>query len=334
MMSHGTPLSFLEKLATWGSLALAGAVFLTVGWLAVEPDDPLGAVSLLARRGAWMMLLQSAGLAGVTATLATVLAGRRVTDVGTFAAAIGLAIVSLRGKTAEYLLVQGADRSATFTYGLGRELAVEALAWAVVVLVSACVSAWVMRWCYAGIADAEVMAAAERSDPSAPGGWMMAGWDLPLLRAVCGRGGCAPTPLVDGLKHALIVTGACVLAFNGLSAGMAPRAIQHGQVCFVVAAVVYTACYLAHRMVPVRSAAWSILAVMVFSVLGYLWASTRPAALGRPLIVPTSPYLSVLPIQFICVGTAAALATFWSAQRTTPRRASRTQPAADDARGA
>ena len=57
-MVHAPQLSLLEKTVTFISWALAGTIFLTVGWFALEPDDPLGAVTLLTREGALGVLVQ------------------------------------------------------------------------------------------------------------------------------------------------------------------------------------------------------------------------------------------------------------------------------------
>ena len=140
--------SLLEKVAALASWVLAGAIFLTVGWMAMEPDDPLGSVSALARADGILMLIQAAVLAAVCGGLATVIAGRRMADVGTLAAALGLALVSLRGATAEYLLVQGAEISDSFERGLALSFVLEALGWFLVMIVTIGVSALVTRWCF------------------------------------------------------------------------------------------------------------------------------------------------------------------------------------------
>ena len=129
-------LTLLDKTATFGSWLIAGAVFMTVGWIAMEPDDPQGAVSVLSRSGAAMMVVQAAALAAVTAGIATVIAGRRLADVGTFAAAVGLAVVSLRGATVTHLLLREAETSATFERSLAVKFAFETVGWFMVVIVA------------------------------------------------------------------------------------------------------------------------------------------------------------------------------------------------------
>jgi len=61
-------------------------------------------------------------------------------------------------------------------------------------------------------------------------------------------------------------------------------------------------------------------------VVAYIWAAFRPAAPDLPPTVPTSPFLRVLPIQFVSVGLATAVAMTWymydpfSAETDHPRR--------------
>ncbi|MGB2987458.1 MAG: hypothetical protein WBE26_16460 [Phycisphaerae bacterium] len=311
IMSERPQLSLLDRAATLSSWVLAAALFLTVGWFAMEPDDPLGPVSMLGRHGAPMMLIQAAALAGVVGGLATMIAGRRLADAGTFAAALGLAVVSLRGGTAECLLVQGADVSTSFERGLALKFALEAVGWLVVMCVALVVSVLVMRWCFKESDDpgpAPADAAPSRSRLSIT----PAGCDIPRFSS---RWFGVPldrqTPPADGVKHTIIATGVGLAAITLLSAGLSSRSIQHGQVCFVVAAAVGLGTYFAHRMAPVRSALWSILAVVLIALMGYVWAAVRPAVAGLPPSIPSSHFMRVLPIQYISIGTAAALAMFW-----------------------
>jgi len=95
------------------------------------------------------------------------------------------------------------------------------------------------------------------------------------------------------------------------SADATIRSIQHGQVVFTVAAAVAVGAYVAHHVAPVRSALWSLLGMMAMALAGYLWASIRSHAEGLPPTVPVSPFLRVLPVQFIMVGSCSAVIMFW-----------------------
>ncbi len=290
MTEHGRHFSFLDRAATWVTWALAGTIFLTVGWFAMAPDDPLGAVSVLTRHTAWLMLLQAAGLAAVTAALATVIAGRRLPDVGTFAAAVGLASVSLRGGTAGALLIHWSDAAPISLSNLPILLGLEAMAWFVIVVMARGFSIGVGHWCFGACPE-------PRTDG---GGGHLEGEPL------ASRGGAS-----HGIKHMLIAAGVALLTFKILSAGLSTRSVQHGQACFVVAASVCIGSYVAYWLAPVHSALWAILSVPFLAAGGFVWARLGPSPLSLPASVPASAFLRVLPIQYIAVGTAAAVAMFW-----------------------
>ena len=278
-----TPHTFLDRLALWLGWAVAIALFYVLGWMAMDPNDPLGAVSLIARHGAGAALLQAAGLAAVAAAIATVLSGRRLSYAGPFAAALGMSVVSLRGATAEYLILSAASGNPAVR-SLAPWYILEAVGWVGVVFVSIGVSSVTTRWCFGSL----------RSEIDEQGG---------------------SSPVTNGLKFSMVAAIASLVSFAVLTTGLEQRAIQHGQVCFVVGASVWLGCFVAHRLVVVRSAVWSILAVALVAGGGYLWAGLRPVKSTLPAGVPTSHFLRVLPIQFVSVGTAAAIAAFWSMLR-------------------
>ena len=109
--------------------------------------------------------------------------------------------------------------------------------------------------------------------------------------------------------------GITLLTFRVLSGGLSTRSVQHGQSCFMVAVSVCFGSYVAYWLVPVRSALWAILSVPFLAVGGYAWARLSPSPGGLPAGVPASAFLRVLPIQYISVGTAAAVAMFWYLHR-------------------
>lgn len=309
LMVERPQLSLTDKVATLTAWALAGALFLKVGWFAMEPDDPLGTVSVFGRAGALSMLIQTAALAGVAAGVATLIAGRRLADVGTFAVALGLVLVSLRGGTTEYLLMRGAETSSSFEHTLALRYAAEALGWAAVVIVAVMVSAAVMRWCFGHSAKSGT----STIDLGTIATEAHAGFDIPRLS--CGLFGIHPdaqTPAATGLKHTALAVGVGYAGVVVLSAGLASRSVQHGQSCFVIAGASCIAFYAAYRVFPVRSPLWSILAVALVAVGGYAFAALRPATVGFPANIPVSQFMRITPIQFICVGTASVLAAFWA----------------------
>lgn len=301
-------LNLLDKATVWASLLLAGFLFLTVGWFAMEPDDPMGAVSLLTRDSSIIMLLQATALIVVTASLATALAGRKLADAGIFAAAVGLAAVSLRGGTVAYLLMQDGDDIGSTQRSLAMLFALEAVAWCAALVIAIGASGLLVRWCFLNSDPSDQ----REDDVAAQALGTTSASDIPGIGVLLFGGAFEyQTGLSRGIRHALITTVVGLAAFYVLSTGTATRAMQHGQACFVVAASVYAGCYVAHRLSPARSALWSILAVGLMAVAGYVWSAFRPDVSGAPITAPNSPFLRVLPIQFVSVGTAVAVAMFW-----------------------
>ncbi len=277
------PHTFLDRLALWLGWAVAGALFYVLGWMALGPRDPLGAVSLFAREEAGATLLQAAGLAAVAAAVATLLSGRQLLYTGPFAAALGMGVVSVRGATSEYLILSAASGHSTVR-SMTPWLMAEAMGWFGVVFVAFGVSSATARWCFGH----------KRGENDEQG---------------------SSSPMIDGLYFTLIAAVASLVSFAVLTTGLEQRAIQHGQVCFVVGASVWLGCFAAHRLIVVRSVFWSILAVALVAEGGYLWAGLRSVKPGLPVGVPASHFFRVLPIQFVSVGTAAAIAAFWSMLR-------------------
>ncbi len=322
-MAHRLQLNAIDKAFVCVAWALAIAIFLTVGWIAMAPDDPRGAVSLLTHSSAVGMWLQAALLTGLSAALATVIAGRRLADVGTFAASLGLAVVSLRGTTAGFWFIRGSDQPGTIERGLAFALAMESFAWFLLIVLAVIISGVVMRWLYP-VQPGVYASKDDNLDVRHIAVCGMAVFDAPFLSKLSPNSlHSERTELRVGIHHFLIVAGAGMPLFALLTTNQSSRAIEHGQACFVAAATVSLAAYLAHTLVPVRSALWSILAVPVIAISGYLWAGVSASAISSPNI-PWSRFLRVLPIQYIAVGSAAALATFWHmyipAFRTAPKK--------------
>lgn len=304
--SHPSVADRVTSLTAWG---LAVALFLTVGWFAVAPDDPLGPVSLLARRGAVSMWLQAIALSAVAAAVATLIAGRRIPDIGTLAAAIGLTVVSFRGGTAEWFLLGSGDQGIPFQRTLAAKLAVESAAWFVVVAVAIASSGLVLRWCYGSPANPAMGRARDQGSSSQP---LSAGFDIPRFSSrFLGIASSQQTRPMDGVKHLVIAAGVGLAASGILSAGLSARSIRHGQACFVTAGAVFLGVYAASRLAPVRSALWGIGGAALIAVAGLIWSALWPmGSTAPPPNIPVSHFLRVLPIQFIAVGTAAAVLTF------------------------
>jgi hypothetical protein len=265
-------------------------------------------------------------LAVGSGVVATLLAGRYLADVGTFSAALGLSIVSLCGNPAGALIVPVADVNRHYEFNLAATLAVESVAWFLVILACLIVTGFVTRWLLPREgADQEEGRGVVWQDEQIP-----AIGDVPWMsHKIYGDRFQPRTSLDAGLRHLGVAVVFALALMALLSAGLSTRTITHGQACFIVAASLAVASQMANRFAPVQSSFWSLLAVPLVAILGFAWAALRPGEANIPAILPSSHYLRILPIQYIAVGTAAVVMMSWYAlppqeighgSRRTPRR--------------
>lgn len=309
------PLRWPDKALTMVTWGCAVALFATVGWMAISPRDPQGAVSLVTNPDA-LMVLQILALAAVVSALATVLVGRKLPDAGTFAVAAGLAVSNLQGETSSYLLIYVTGTDVAARRALAGELAVEGLVWFLVIGVALVVSGLVMRWCFGHVTGARGGAAHLSA---------MAVADLPGLgRWICPQTGKSPAAVAArGLRFTAVTVVAALILIGLLATGSPERAVHHGQVYFSLAAAFGVATWLAQRLTPVRTPLWGCLAVPLVCTMGYVWTMFRPAgpvAYAHIASVPPTPFMRALPLEYISVGTAAVVAAFWGAVRSGDRR--------------
>jgi hypothetical protein len=316
--------SLWERVASLAAVVVACGIFLTVGELSIAPPAPEAAVSLVTRPGASAVLLQAIAIAFIASALATVVAGRRRADFGAACAALGLGLLTVRHATSFSLLVHYADDATATQSALAGRFVVESLSWFIVIVAALIAAALTGRWVFGVVAKgaatadtdgrivdaarAEGVAAAARDATTA----LTAIGDVPLIGGlVVPSPAGSQTPPLDGLKHtfAAAATGLIMLAL--LSVAVRYRNVEHGQACFLVGASVFVGTWVASRCFPVRSALWSVVAVLAVAVVAYGWTSVTAAAGGAPAHLPQSPILRILPAQFIAVGTVAAIATFW-----------------------
>lgn len=283
-----------QRLAAW---AFALALFLSVGWMAMSPHDPLGPVSLLTRQNAIMMWLQTALLAVVCSVVATVLAGRQLSEAGLFATALGLAAVALRGDTAQYFLINCAADGPTCQRWLAVRFAGEAVIWFTALAVAIPAAAGVIHWC-GWRAPAR----------SAPSDTPLAVESTPLQVPHGSRGTILQNETV---RHVAVVTGVMLVTTALLSSGSSRRAVLHGQTCFVVFAAAFLATWAGCRFAPPRGTLASFAALPFAAVLGYLWAAIMAGRFAVPPNLPASCFLRILPIHFIAVGAAGTIIAHW-----------------------
>lgn len=314
-----TPLSFRQRAGFAIALACSAASFLTIGWRVLAPENPYGALTLLGDRMGALSIVVVVVLAALVASLTTMLAGRRLVDVGAFAACIGIGLLSLRGGTAGIVLIEAAEaRARGASVNVAVQFATEALIWFAVVVVALVVCAathrrmlafWADRTREDGASGGVAARASDADEASAP--LLCSMWDVP-------RPARSGAPIAElrtapgaGLMHVLVAASVGLLGVHLFSTGLSNRAITHGQACFVALAAAFLATWVAGRIVPVQSALWSIVAVPIFAIGGYLWASTGGLTLTTLPDLPASPFLRILPGQLIAVGVASAIGTTW-----------------------
>jgi len=296
-----------DRALGWLTWAIAAGLFATVGWMAVQPADPLAAVSLLTCPRPTAGVVQIVLLAAIVSGVGTVMIGRRLPDAGVFAAALGMAVLSLRGDTTTYLLLSVADQPGSSLGSLAWSLAFEGLVWFVPIVAALIVATLVLRWFGA--------------DGSSPTAGVFRGMALTEIRPWSNG---VPAEVRGKRTHlkGVCATGVCLGAaavlFLLLATGSPNRSIQHGQACFAVAAAFYLATLLAYEVFPARTALWGCLAVPLLAVGAYAYAAvTAPSeAAGRVPSVPPSTFYRALPLQYVSVGTAAVIAAFWSVRRS------------------
>jgi hypothetical protein len=356
------PWRLLDKLVLLAALAVAVALFLSVGWMAIEPVDPRGPVSLITHRSGTLMVLQTAALAAVTAALATVMIGPKLADVGVFAAAMGMAVVSIRGANASYLLLDVAEEGGGGMRILAGKLLVESLIWGLVLAATVIVSGLVMRWFLNlgrfGWLDEDDAVRPRRVTlddlalAETPLLWRWLKIDRPAGRFVVGEGGIPEilkwivelgppkeyatepgslsrvvyAPGVLSLLTTLLVAGVVYPVF---SSGYFHRTIDHGQVCFAVFTAFYCGVWASKRLYPARTALWSLLAVPILLVAGYAWVMAGAASPAASVPnIPDSDFLRALPLTFVSVGALGVLTGHWWIEPSAApvKKAQREQP--------
>lgn len=324
-------MGWFDKFLLLAALSIAVALFLTIGWMAIAPEDPRGPVSLLTHRHALAMVLQAGLLSAVTAAIATVMIGVKLPDVGAFAAALGLAFVSLQGQTAAYLLMDAAGDGNAGARALSGKLAIEALAWFAVILVAVFTSGLVTRWC-AGLVRGSSQGTAAGHACSGADAVNLAASECPLLCHVVARGvGVERVQRWNGVRTTAIMTVAGILLYGILVSGSRPHMVRHGQTCFAVFTAFYVGGWIARRTYPARTAFWGLIAVPLACVLGHAWTMLAGVPAGRYAhlaSIPGSDFLRALPITFIAVGTLGVLTTHWTIEPAAPAERSSKQSSA------
>ncbi len=310
MVGYDPQLRLQDKGLSLLAWAIGVSLLVTVGWMVLEPLDPHGAVTIGGTQTAAILVLaEMLALSVIVSALATGLIGKKLPDAGVFAVALGLAACSLRGATAEHLLISitGADASARSS--LAWKLAFEGCVWFSVIAAAMFTSGVTIRWLGKSRSDADDLDWGSFSLAEAS-------IFLPWL-------GPAPDDSedrewVDGLKVTAVSLFAAAILFRVLAAGLPWSSITHGQTYFALIAASYLGTSFAYRSWQVRSALWGCLAPPLLCLGGFVYSALASSSQGPYsdlANIPPSTFYRALPIQYVSVGTAAAVASFWAARR-------------------
>jgi len=294
-------------LRTLPAVAVAVGLLTTVGWHVAKPLDPDWAVTLTrSGRGILAIAPSLLILTIVVAAVGTALSGRRVPQGGVFATAIGLAMLSLRGGSMQVVLAYCGSNQAGPRRSLMVSMAIECLLWAAMLAVSWIVVEGVWRWLWASGADDSGEAEAPKLQKSARG----------------------PRPGNAGPRAgwpALAVTSVVALFVIWMTIARSPVAtIARGQVIASVAGGLYLGVLAARYFTGIRNPRWYVLAPLVVALVGYLlgflqadlgWAKGPLASYARLATTPAHALARPLPIEYIAVGVAGAIAGLWSGEK-------------------
>jgi hypothetical protein len=278
--------------------------------MAVQPDDPRGAVSVVTRSGSLSSIVQIVVLAAVVSGLAAALVGRRLPDAGVFAAAVGLSAAVWRGESTTHLLISVAGSDAAARSSLAWRLAFEGVVWFLPIAAAILAGGLVMRWLHGAGSGGPTDPCRAMALANVPG---MGDW----LGASAGK---EDQPrLASGVKTMLVSLLAAAIIFRILATGSPLRSVQQGQSYFALVGAFYLGGLMAYEVFPARTALWGILSAPLLCLLGYSWCaigSSPGGGYGQIASVPPSAFYRALPIEYVCVGTAASVAAFWSVRRS------------------
>ena len=312
------PLRLVDRLVALVAWAIAIGMFFTVGWRALRPVDPEGAVSMLTCRHPWLMVIQMAALGAVVAALATLLVGRKLADAGVFATCLGLAVANSRADTLESILIGMADAGTGARSNIAASFLGEALVWFAIVVLAMVASGFVLRWCFGrGTEGSPSMLSA------------MAVADMPRIAELLDARGDADSGgrIAAGPAHTFFTAVIAFVLIGILSTGAPAVAIKQGQVYFSIAAAFCVAGYFAHGRFPTRTPLWTCLAVPLVSVAAYLWVALANSGQAEhlPPNIPHSTYLRALPIEYVTLGTIGSILAFWWTRHACAARRARAE---------
>lgn len=294
-------------LRTLPAVAVAVALLATVGWNVAQPLDPEWAVTLTKSGRSLLGIAPSLlVLLVVVAAIGTALSGKAVPQGGIFAAAVGLAVLSVRGGTMQVVLAYCGTEGTGSRRSLMASMAFECVLWAALLAACWLVVENVRRWLWPtasnnadeseGPKDNKKTKAKPESQSNPGAGW-----------------------------PALAVTSVVALFVIWVTIARTPVAmIARGQVIASVAFGLYLGVLAARYFTGITDVRWYLIAPLAVALVGYLlgflqadlgWAKGALSSYARLATTPAHALARPLPIEYIAVGVAGAIAGLWSGEK-------------------
>lgn len=319
------PLGLIEKTRFLAAIAAASLLLYTMGWMVARPVDPELALTFVRSGRAipaiWPTLAVLTLVAGI---LGTVLAGPRLPEAGLFAAAFGLALLSLQGGSMQVMLANEQATAESERQVFMTAMALDCVLWTAIMVASWLAVTWAWQWVWGnGRATGE-----SQPDPAAK----RPGAQTSTTAGAKTGGGPGKAPKTDsetlsgGGWGALVVTGVVGIFVVWLTVGRTPVANVHrGQTIAAIAAGLYLGAMAGRYFTGVYDVRWYLLAVPAVGLTAYLvgylsadmsWAQgTQYQYYIYLATTPTHDLARPLPIEYVAVGTAAVLAGYWGGDK-------------------
>jgi hypothetical protein len=272
---------FLRRIRLVCAMTVSAAIFWYVGWWAINPYDPQGAISLLLTGENVIAMAKLLALAVVAGGLAVAICGADMPERGPLAIGVGLAALGLRGAQADQLVLfyRTSNLEPFPTWGL----IAECWLWLALIAVGFVVGRWVESW-YAAPA-----------------------------RAPANQGNAEKSPAESADFRqgigAIFVTGVVAWVALSFSLGRDADPILKGQVYFAIAASFLIGSLVAHSLLRTISRLWALVAIPLVAMAAYLVAGPSEAALNatHTMYANLKPLARPLPLEFAALGTVGIL---------------------------
>ncbi len=301
--SGGAPLGLIEKTRVAVAVGIAAVMLFTIGWMVAEPTDPNLAVTFVRSGRAipaiWPGLAVLVVVAGI---IGTVVSGPRLPEAGLFAAAIGLAVLSLHGGSMMVMLTSANAIDVQTRKTLMAAMALDCALWSAIMALAWLAVTWAYRWVWMSANSAGSAVDSGRGDK------LQLEIDAPKMG-----------------WPALVVTGVVAVFVVWLTAGRTPVSnVLRGQTIAAVAAGLYLGAMAARYFTGIRDVRFYLLAVPAVGLMAYLvgylsadmtWAQGKYQYYIYLATTPPHDLARPLPIEYVAVGTAAVLAGFWGGDK-------------------